>query len=115
MTMTVERTQSQSAPAAAPAVFVVDEERRVRASLARLIRAAGWQPRTFASAEQFLAAPVAPAPGCLILDVALPDLGGLELQKRVAIERPYMPVVFITRCGDVRTTVRAMKAGACRR
>lgn len=111
--MTVERTQCQpAASAAAPAVFVVDGDRRARASLERLTRAAGWQPRTFASAQQFITAPVAPAPGCLILDVALPDLTGLELQKRVAVERPYMPVVFITRSGDVRTTVQAMKAGA---
>jgi FixJ family two-component response regulator len=113
MMMTVERTQFQpAASAAAPAVFVIDGDRRARAALERLIRAGGWQPYTFSSAHQFIAACPAPAPSCLFLDVALPDLGGLELQKRIAVERPYMPVVFLTRCGDVRTTVQAMKAGA---
>ena len=110
--MTVERPQSQSAAsAAAPVVFVVEEDRRVRLSLERLIRAAGWQPRAFASAQEFTNSPVVPAPACLILDVG-PDLSGLALQRRVASERPYMPVIFITRCGDVRTTVEAMRAGA---
>jgi FixJ family two-component response regulator len=113
MTMMItERAQFHSASSAAPAVFVVDEARRVRASLERLIRGAGWQPHTFASARQFMAAAVVPCPSCLILDVALPDLSGLELQTWATGERPYMPVIFVTRSGDVRTTVQAMKAGA---
>src|SRR5450432_1909040 len=96
---------------ATPVVFVVDDDVSVRESLELLIRCAGWQPETFASAREFLACPRAPVPNCLILDVALPDLNGLDLQKRVA-ERSEMPIIFITGYGDVPMTVRAMKAGA---
>jgi FixJ family two-component response regulator len=98
--------------AAAPIVFVVDEDASVRESLESLIDASGWRARTFASAQDFLARPRAVVPSCLVLDVALPDLSGLDLQKRVAAERADMPIIFIARCGDVHMGVQAMKAGA---
>ena len=95
-----------------PIVFVVDDDISVRESLELLIRSEGWQPELFASAQEFLSHPRAPLPSCLVLDVSLPGLNGLELQKRVAVERPDVPIIFITGYGDVPTTVRAMKAGA---
>ena len=95
-----------------PIVFVVDDDVSVRESLESLIRCEGWQPETFASAREFLACPRAPVPSCLVLDVSLPGLNGLDLQKRVAIERTDMPIIFITGYGDVPMTVQAMKAGA---
>ena len=97
---------------AAPIVFVVDDDVSVRESLELLIRCAGWQPETFASAQEFLARPRIPAPSCLVLDVSLPDLNGLDLQDRIAVDRIDMPIIFITAYGDVPMTVRAMKAGA---
>jgi len=103
---------SQSMTQSAPTVFVVDDDVSVRESLESLIRMAGWQPKVFASAQEFLAHPRAHAPSCLVLDVTLPDLNGLELQKRVASDRSNMPIIFITGYGDVPMTVRAMKAGA---
>ena len=99
-------------PQATPFVFVVDDDISVRESLELLIRFAGWQPETFASAQEFLARPRAPVPSCLVLDVSLPGLNDLDLQKRVAVERPDMPIIFITGHGDVPMTVQAMKAGA---
>jgi FixJ family two-component response regulator len=96
---------------ALPTVFVVDDDISVRESLAPLIRNAGWQPMTFASAQAFLAHPQVNSPSCLILDVGLPDLNGLDLQQRVA-DRRDMPIIFITGHGDVPMTVQAMKAGA---
>ena len=102
---------SRTAPAA-PIVFVVDDDISVRESLELLIMASGWRPETFASAQEFLARPPDPVPSCLVLDVRLPDLNGLDLQKRVAQDRSHMPVIFITGHGDVPTSVQAMKAGA---
>ena len=99
-------------PHATPIVFVVDDDVSVRESLELLISTAGWQPETFASAGEFLARPRAAAPSCLVLDVTLPDLNGLDLQQRVAADRLEMPIIFITGYGDVPMTVRAMKAGA---
>jgi FixJ family two-component response regulator len=99
-------------PHATPIVFVVDDDVSVRESLELLIRSAGWQPEIFASAQEFLASPRVLAPSCLVLDVTLPDLNGLELQTRVAADRTDMPIIFITGYGDVPMTVRAMKAGA---
>src|SRR3989454_10192997 len=93
-------------------VFVVDDDISVRESLELLIRCAGWQPETFASAQEFLARPRVRAPSCLVLDVSLPGLNGLSLQKGVAVERTDMPIIFITGYGDVPMTVQAMKAGA---
>jgi FixJ family two-component response regulator len=97
---------------AIPIVFVVDDDVSVRESLESLIRFAGWQPETFASAQEFLSRPRVHAPSCLILDVNLPDLNGLDLQKRVATDRVEMPIIFITGYGDVPMTVQAMKGGA---
>src|SRR6185295_10961676 len=91
-------------------VFVVDDDISVRESLELLISFAGWQPETFASAEEFLARPKAVTPSCLLLDVSLPNLNGLELQKLVASDRVDMPIIFITGHGDVPMTVQAMKA-----
>ena len=93
-------------------MFVVDDDISVRESLELLIRSAGWEPRLFVSAQDFLSLPRIPGPSCLVLDVSLPDLNGLDLQKRVAGDRPDMPIIFITGYGDVPMTVRAMKAGA---
>jgi FixJ family two-component response regulator len=106
--------QSKSSPKshAIPIVFVVDDDISVRESLELLIRSEGWQPETFESAQEFLAHPRALVPSCLVLDVSLPGLNGLELQKRVAVERTDMPIIFITGFGDVPMTVQAMKAGA---
>src|SRR6202795_4519213 len=99
-------------PHATPIVFVVDDDISVRESLELLISFAGWQAETFASGQAFLSRPRVLAPSCLILDVALPDLNGLDLQKRVAVDRMDMPIIFITGYGDVPTTVQAMKGGA---
>jgi FixJ family two-component response regulator len=92
-------------------VLVVDDDVSVRESLELLIRTAGWQSETFASAQEFLSRPRPTVPCCLVLDVTLPGLSGLELQERLA-ERTDMPIIFITGHGDVPMTVRAMKAGA---
>jgi FixJ family two-component response regulator len=94
-----------------PTVFVVDDDLSVRESLQLLIRTSGWQPETFASAHEFLSRPRAPSPSCLVCDVNLPDLNGLELQQLVA-DRLEMPIVFISGHGSIPMTVRAMKAGA---
>lgn len=95
-----------------PIVFVVDDDVSVRESLEALIRYAGFQAITFASAREFLGRPAARVPSCLILDVGLPDLNGLELQERIAADRMEMPIIFITGHGDIPMTVKAMKAGA---
>ena len=95
-----------------PIVFVVDDDVSVRESLELMISSAGWKPEIFASAKEFLSRPRANAPSCLVLDVNLPDLNGLDLQMRVADDRIDMPIIFITGYGDVPMTVRAMKAGA---
>jgi FixJ family two-component response regulator len=97
---------------ATPTVFVVDDDVSVRESLELLIRNEGWQPEIFACAREFLACPRVLVPSCLVLDVSLPDLNGLDLQKRIATDRNDMPIIFITGYGDVPMTVRAMKAGA---
>jgi FixJ family two-component response regulator len=99
-------------PHASPIVFVVDDDISVRESLELLLQNEGWQPKTFASAQAFLDCPRAVVPSCLILDVSLPGLDGLELQKRVAVERVDMPIIFITGYGDVPKSVQAMKRGA---
>jgi FixJ family two-component response regulator len=98
-------------PDVAPIVFVVDDDLSVRESLELLIKSAGWQPETFVSAQEFLSRSHPPVPCCLVLDVTLPGLSGLELQKQLT-ERTDMPIIFITGHGDVPMTVQAMKAGA---
>jgi FixJ family two-component response regulator len=95
-----------------PIVFVVDDDVSVRESLELLIRYGGWRPETFATAEAFLARARVDVPSCLVLDVALPDVNGLDLQTRVAADRIETPIIFITGYGDVPMTVKAMKAGA---
>lgn len=106
--------ESEPRPASegSPIVFVVDDDASVRESLEGLIRCEGWRPETFVSAQEFLACPRAIVPNCLILDVSLPGLNGLDLQKLVAVERTDMPVIFITGLIDVSMAVQAMKAGA---
>jgi FixJ family two-component response regulator len=93
-------------------VFVIDDDISIRESLELLIREAGWRPEIFESAAEFLSRPRVLVPSCLVLDVRLPGLNGLELQKRVAVDRPDMPIIFITGYGDVPMSVQAMKAGA---
>ena len=92
-------------------VFVVDDDISVRESLELLIKSAGWQPETFGSSQEFLSHPRPEVPCCLVLDVTLPGLSGLELQKQLA-ERTDMPIIFITGHGDIPMSVQAMKAGA---
>jgi len=92
-------------------VFVVDDDISVREALELLLKAAGWQPQMFESAQGFLDQPRATGPSCLVLDVTLPGLNGLELQRRLA-DRSEMPIIFITGYGDVPMSVQAMKAGA---
>jgi FixJ family two-component response regulator len=99
-------------PHATPIVFVVDDDVSVRESLESLIRCEGWQPQTFCSANEFLDHPRAATASCLVLDLTLPGLNGLELQERIAGDRIDMPIIFISGHGDVPKTVRAMKAGA---
>jgi len=98
-------------PDVTPIVFVIDDDVSVRESLELLIKSAGWQPETFASAHEFLSLPRVTRPCCLVLDVTLPGLNGLELQQQLA-DRIDMPIVFITGHGDVPMSVKAMKAGA---
>ena len=99
-------------PATRPIVFVVDDDISVRESLELLIVNAGWRPELFASAQEFLQHPRALVPSCLVLDISLPGLNGLDLQKRVTQERTDLPIIFITGHGNVPMTVQAMKAGA---
>ena len=94
-----------------PIVFIVDDDVSVRESLELLIGAENLRVETFASAQEFLSRPRAPAPSCLVLDLALPDLNGLDVQKRIA-DRVDIPIIFLTGYGDIPTTVQAMKAGA---
>lgn len=95
-----------------PIVFVVDDDISVRESLELLILSKGWQVETFVSAQDFLERPRATVPSCLLLDVSLPGLNGLDLQKRIATERTEMPIIFITGYGNIPMSVQAMKAGA---
>ena len=95
-----------------PIVFIVDDDISVRESLELLIRDQNWKPEMFASAKEFLDQPRKRVPSCLVLDLSLPGLDGLELQKQLAAEHFDMPIIFITGHGDVPKTVQAMKAGA---
>jgi FixJ family two-component response regulator len=101
-----------SASSETPVVFVVDDDIAVRQALEMLMESAGWQSETFASATEFLASPRPRGASCLVLDVSLPDLSGLDLEERIAAERAEMPIIFITGHADVPMTVRAMKGGA---
>jgi len=95
-----------------PLVFIVDNDGSVRETLEALLCEAGWQPETFASAEEFLSRPRVFCPSCLVLDLTLPDLSALNLQQRLATERADMPIIFISGLSNVPMSVRAMKAGA---
>ncbi len=99
-------------PSAAPTVVVVDDDISVRESLELLIQNEGWQPALFESAQDFLARLPTVSPSCLILDINLPDLSGLDIQQRISDEKFSIPIIFITGYGDIPTSVRAMKAGA---
>lgn len=99
-------------PELKPVVFIVDDDVSVREAVAPLVGSAGWRAETFATAETFLAHPPVDVPNCLVLDVNLPDLSGLDLQELIAQDRASTPIIFITGYGDVPMTVRAMKAGA---
>ena len=106
------RLKSAPLPPVSPIVYVVDDDVSVRESLELLIQNQDWRPELFESAQEFLDRPRALVPSCLVLDISLPGLNGLELQERVAAERRDMPIIFITGYGDVPRTVQAMKAGA---
>lgn len=93
-------------------VFVVDDDASVREALSGLVRSAGLAVQTFASAQEFLASPAATTPSCLVLDLRLPGLSGLDLQQRMAKAERDMPIIFVTGHGDIPSSVRAMKAGA---
>jgi FixJ family two-component response regulator len=108
----VECESESSSAHATPVVFVVDEDVSVRESLEAIVRPAGLVAETFACAQDFLRRPRPMVPNCLVLDICLPDLSGLDLQHLIASERTDMPIIFITGYGDVPMTVRAMKAGA---
>jgi FixJ family two-component response regulator len=110
--MPIDETGLPPMPSSLPIVFVVDDDISVRESLELMIRCAGWQPELFDSAQAFLARARPAVPSCLVLDVNLPDLNGLDLQSNIGSDRPEMPIIFITGYGDVPLTVRAMKAGA---
>ncbi len=97
---------------AEPVVFVVDDDDSMREALSSLIRSAGLRVETFSSADGFLQAPKPAAPGCLVLDVRLPGMSGLELQRELTAANNAIPIIFITGHGDVPMSVRAMKAGA---
>ncbi|WP_246272424.1 MULTISPECIES: response regulator transcription factor [Phyllobacterium] len=101
-----------SMPLTTPTVFIVDDDPSVRESLEALVEYAGWRCETFETAHEFLSTPPAAGPSCLLLDVGLPDLNGLELQQRIGAIRSDMPIIFITGNGDIPVTVKAMKAGA---
>ena len=99
-------------PTVKPIVFIVDDDISVRESLELLVRSENWMPETFASAQEFLNHPRALTPSCLVLDLSLPGLNGLDLQKRLATQHIDMPIIFITGYGDVPKSVEAMKGGA---
>src|SRR5271163_141169 len=115
--MNVARTVSRQVgvlpmSSAIPVVFIVDDDVSVRESLEMLVRDENWKPETFSSAQEFLDHPRKRVPSCLVLDLSLPGLNGLELQKHLAVENSDMPIIFITGHGDVPQSVQAMKAGA---
>ena len=110
--LSAKGSSSNQSPSPTPIVFVVDDDISVRESLELLVRCEGWRPETFSSAQEFLMRPQVSVPHCLVLDISLPDINGLDLQKRVIFERSGMPIIFITGHGDVPMSVQAMKAGA---
>jgi FixJ family two-component response regulator len=111
-TVFAQRPKPNCMAIATPVVFIVDDDNAIRESLEDLIADAGWQAELCTSAQEFLARPRPLGPSCLVLDVSLPDLNGLELQKRIAGDRAEMPIIFITGHGDIPMSVQAMKGGA---
>lgn len=113
-TLCVESQNSRFARASvsSPMVFIVDDDISVRESVESLLRHEGFEVESFVSASAFLEHPIPPGPSCILLDIALPGLTGLELQKSLAVERQAMPIIFITGREDAPTIVQAMKAGA---
>src|SRR3954470_17232197 len=111
-TKTLQRDVRPGKPPPRPLVFVVDDDISIRESLELLLRSAGWLVETFESPREFLARPRHAGPNCLILDMSLPELSGLQVQERIAGERTDMPIIFITGGTDIPMTVKAMKAGA---
>lgn len=102
-----------TAPPSPPAtVFLVDDDPSVLRAVGRLVRSAGWQVATFHSPQEFMAGPIADAPGCLVLDVTMPGMNGLELQQALARNDSHLPIIFLTGTGDIPMTVRAIKGGA---
>jgi len=99
-------------PPTPPTIVVVDDDISIRESLEILIQGEGWQPALFESAQEFLTQLPNVVPSCLILDVNLPDLSGLDIQQRITDEKSSIPIIFVTGYGDIPTSVRAMKAGA---
>ena len=108
----LDMTRLETVSREAPVVFVVDDDISVRQSLELLIRSMGWSPEICGSAQEFLSRPRALVPNCLVLDVNLPGLNGLDLQELVSAQRSDMPIIFVTGYGDIPMSVRAMKAGA---
>ncbi|WP_260735140.1 response regulator transcription factor [Tunturiibacter lichenicola] len=109
---TDHRLVSTEALRGTPIIYVVEPDEAERESLKQLIECEGWHPETFASAEEFLAHPLEVVPSCLLLDVSLPGINGLELQKRAAVAHPHLTIIFLSAKGDIPTAVEAMKAGA---
>jgi FixJ family two-component response regulator len=107
-----DEERTSPVPNTALTVFVVDDDISVRESLEFLIRDEGWKVETFSSAEEFINCPREFLPSCLVLDITMPGLNGLELQKRLAVDRPDMPIIFLTGSADIPMTVQAMKSGA---
>jgi FixJ family two-component response regulator len=113
--MNADRSQGGSAigpPEPRPVVYVVDDDVSLRESLQAIVAESGFHPEVFASAQEFLRHSRQPLPGCLILDVSLPDLNGLEVQRLMGTDQTALPIVFITGHGDIPMSVQAMKAGA---
>jgi FixJ family two-component response regulator len=106
------RLVSTEALRVTPVIYVVEPDEAERESLKQLIECEGWHPETFASAEEFLAYPLEVVPSCLLLDVSLPGINGLELQKRAAVAHPHLAIIFLSAKGDIPTAVEAIKAGA---
>ena len=105
------REAGSRTPAARPVVFIVDDDISFSAFLRSVVESAGWRSETFASAGEFLSRPRTLVPSCLVLDVGLPDINGLDVQQRI-VDRNDLPIIFVTGHADVPMTVRAMKAGA---
>jgi FixJ family two-component response regulator len=95
-----------------PTVYVLDNDFAFRESLGRTVRSAGWEARSYQSSQEFFSWPIVRAPSCLVLEVEMPEIDGLEVQKRLAVHCPELPVIFVTAVRDVKATVQAMKAGA---